>query len=110
MTGKGAMTVRCAILDDYQNVAVTMTDWSKVKGDVEISVFNEHLGSVEKVIAALRGFAIVCAMRERTAFPRAVIEALPELRLLITSGMRNASVRPDSATPPPPLLSASSSN
>jgi D-3-phosphoglycerate dehydrogenase len=55
-------------------------------------VFNEHLGSPDKVIAALQGFAIVCAMRERTAFSRAVIEALPDLKLLITTGMRNASI------------------
>ena len=86
------MPLRCAILDDYQNVALTMTDWSKVKDDLEIKVFNEHLGAADKVIAALKGFAIVCAMRERTAFPRAVIEALPDLKLLITTGMRNASI------------------
>ena len=86
------MALRCAILDDYQNVALTFADWSKVKGDVEIRVFNEHLGSQDKVIAALQGFAIVCAMRERTVFPRAVIEALPDLKLLITTGMRNASI------------------
>jgi phosphoglycerate dehydrogenase-like enzyme len=86
------MAVRCAILDDYQNVALTMADWAKVKGDVEIKVFNEHLGPADKVVEALKGFAIVCAMRERTAFPRPVIEALPELKLLITTGMRNASI------------------
>ena len=91
------MALRCAILDDYQNVALTFADWSKVKGDVEIRVFNEHLGSQDKVIAALQGFAIVCAMRERTAFPRAVIEALPDLKLLITTGMRNASIDLDAA-------------
>jgi D-3-phosphoglycerate dehydrogenase len=86
------MPLRCAILDDYQNVALTMADWSKVKGDIEIKVFNEHLGSPDHVVAALQGSAIVCAMRERTAFPRAVIDALPDLKLLITTGMRNASI------------------
>jgi D-3-phosphoglycerate dehydrogenase len=86
------MLLRCAILDDYQNVALTFADWSKVKGDVEIKVFNEHLGAADGVVAALTGFAIICAMRERTAFPRAVIEALPDLKLLITTGMRNASI------------------
>jgi len=85
------MPLRCAILDDYQNVALTMADWSKVANDIDIAVFNDHLGSADKVIATLNGFVIVCAMRERTPFPRAVIEALPELRLLITTGMRNAS-------------------
>ena len=86
------MPLRCAILDDYQNVALAMADWSPVKGDVEITVFDQHFGSPDKLVAALQGFAIVCAMRERTAFPRAVIEALPELKLLITTGMRNASI------------------
>jgi len=86
------MPLRCAILDDYQNVALSMADWSKVEADLEIEVFNEHLGSPDKVVAALQGFVIVCAMRERTAFPRAVIEALPDLKLLITTGMRNASI------------------
>jgi len=83
---------RCAILDDYQNVALTVTDWSKVKGDLDIKVFNEHLGGPESVIRALQGFEIVVAMRERTGFPRAVIEKLPALKLLITTGMRNASI------------------
>jgi len=86
------MPVRCAILDDYQNVALSFADWSKVSGDIDIKVFNEHLGSADQVIAALRGFPIICAMRERTAFPRAVIDSLPELKLLITTGMRNASI------------------
>ena len=82
---------RCAILDDYQNVALRMADWSKVSGDLEIEVFNQHLGGPDKVVEALQGFDIVCAMRERTAFPRAVIEKLPDLKLLVTTGLRNAS-------------------
>ena len=81
---------RCAILDDYQNVVLKVTDWSKVSGDLDIKVFNQHLGSHENVIKALQGFDIVCAMRERTAFPRAVIEKLPDLKLLITTGAHNA--------------------
>ncbi len=83
---------RCAILDDYQNVALKSADWSKVEGDVDIKVFNEHLGGADNVVKALQGFDIVCAMRERTAFPRPVIEKLPDLKLLITTGMRNASI------------------
>ncbi len=91
------MAVRCAILDDYQNVVLKVADWSKVKADVDIKVFNEHLGGPDKVIAALQGFAIVVAMRERTGFPRQVIEALPDLKLLITTGMRNASIDTEAA-------------
>src|SRR5258708_21356534 len=83
---------RCAILDDYQNVALKAADWSKVSGDLDIKVFNAHLGGDDKVIAALQGFDIVCAMRERTAFPRAVIEKLPALKLLITTGLPNAPI------------------
>jgi phosphoglycerate dehydrogenase-like enzyme len=85
------MPYRCAILDDYQNVALQMADWSPVAEDVDITVFNAPLGGQDKVIAALADFDIVVGTRERTPFPRAVIEALPKLKLLITTGARNAS-------------------
>jgi phosphoglycerate dehydrogenase-like enzyme len=91
------MAYRCAILDDYQNVVLKSAEWSKLKGDLEIKVFNEHLGGPDKVIAALQGFQIVVATRERTGFPKQVIDALPELKLLITTGMRNASIDTDAA-------------
>ena len=80
---------RCAILDDYQSVALEMADWSKVEGDLDIKVFSEPMGGPEEVARALKGFAIICAMRERTPFPRQLIEALPDLRLLVTTGMVN---------------------
>ncbi|HEY1363610.1 MAG TPA: D-2-hydroxyacid dehydrogenase family protein [Xanthobacteraceae bacterium] len=83
---------RCAILDDYQNVALKSADWSKVSAELDIKVFTEHLGGADNVVRALQGFSIVCAMRERTAFPRAVLDKLPELELLITTGLRNASI------------------
>jgi phosphoglycerate dehydrogenase-like enzyme len=86
------MAVRCAILDDYQNVALSLADWSKISKDVEIEVFNAHLGSRENVVKALQGFQVVCAMRERTPFLRDTIEALPDLKLLITTGMANRSI------------------
>jgi D-3-phosphoglycerate dehydrogenase len=83
---------RCAVLDDYQNIALKIADWSKVAGDLDIKVFNTHLGAQDRVIEALGAFDIVCAMRERTGFPRAVIDKLPNLKLLITTGLRNASI------------------
>ncbi|MGA7387440.1 MAG: D-2-hydroxyacid dehydrogenase family protein [Pseudolabrys sp.] len=83
--------VRAAILDDYQNVAMKFADWSGISKDVEIKVFNAPLDGPDAVIKALRGFAIVVGMRERTPFPRKVIEALPDLKLLITTGARNNS-------------------
>jgi len=83
--------VRAAILDDYQNVAMKFADWSAISKDVEIKVFNAPLGGPEAAIKTLQGFAIVVGMRERTPFPRKVIEALPDLKLLITTGARNNS-------------------
>ena len=89
--------LRCAILDDYQNVALKMADWPKVADDLDIKVFNDPLGGADEVARALKGFGIVCAMRERTPFPRALIEALPDLRLLITTGMVNRAIDLDAA-------------
>jgi D-3-phosphoglycerate dehydrogenase len=88
---------RCAILDDYQSVALNMADWTKVAGDLDVKVFSAPLGGAEEVAGALKGFAIVCAMRERTPFPRQLIEALPDLRLLITTGMVNRAIDLDAA-------------
>ena len=86
------MRYRCAVLDDYQNVALTMADWSTVSRDIDVTVFNEGLGDRDAVARALQGIQIVCAMRERTPFPRALIEKLPDLKLLVTTGLRNASI------------------
>jgi phosphoglycerate dehydrogenase-like enzyme len=82
---------RCAILDDYQHVALTSTDWSPLAGRVELDRFDRPLAP-DELVDALRGHRIVVAMRERTPFPAAVFDALPELRLLVTTGMRNASI------------------
>lgn len=84
--------LRCAILDDYQNVALKLADWGPLADRIDITVFDQPFASPDAVIAALQDFEIVCAMRERTPFSRAVIEALPKLKLLITSGMRNAAI------------------
>lgn len=86
------MPARCAILDDYQNVALSMADWSKIKADAEIKVFNEPFASADEAAKALTGFDIVCLMRERTPFPRAMFERLPGLKLVVTTGMRNAAI------------------
>ncbi len=86
------MSLRCAVLDDYQNVALRMADWSKISKDVDVKVFNAPFGGEDEAVRALQGFAVVCLMRERTAFPRAVFEKLPDLRLVVTTGMRNAAI------------------
>ncbi|MDZ4368739.1 MAG: D-2-hydroxyacid dehydrogenase family protein [Afipia sp.] len=84
------MPMRCAILDDYQNVALTFADWSPLKDQIDITVFDKPFASSDEAVRALLDFEIVCAMRERTAFSREVLTALPKLKLLLTSGMRNA--------------------
>ena len=84
--------VRAAILDDYQKVALKFADWSAIAKDVEVKVFNAPLGDDSAVIKTLQGFAIVNMMRERTPFNRKVIEGLPDLKLLITTGARNNSI------------------
>ena len=86
------MQHKVAILDDYQNVAMKVADWGPVKKGAEIKVFNEALGGPDKVIAALKDATIVCLMRERTLFGADVINALPNLKLIVTSGMRNAAI------------------
>src|ERR1700674_883185 len=85
------MATRCAILDDYQNVALKLADWTALR-DVDVEVFNMPIGDQASVIKTLRGFAVVCLMRERTQFGRAVFEGLPDLRLVLTGGMRNAAI------------------
>ncbi len=86
------MRYRCAVLDDYQNVALKMANWSRVTGDADVTVFNERLGDEAAVARALQGFGIVCLMRERTPFPRSLIEKLPDLKLIVTTGLKNASI------------------
>ena len=86
------MALRCAILDDYQNVALKLADWSKLK-DVETKVYTDAVRRTDAdTIRDCKDFEIVVMMRERTRFPRAVIEALPKLKLLITTGAYNASI------------------
>ena len=90
------MAVRVAILDDYQNVATSLTDWSIP--DVEVKVFNEPFADQKAAVAAMKGFSIICMMRERTPFLKPTLEQLPDLKLLLTSGMRNASIDLEHAT------------
>jgi len=88
---------RCAILDDYLGLALSAADWSGVTDRVDIKVFKEPFASQEAAANALKDFEIICAMRERTPFPRALFAALPKLKLLITSGMRNLAIDMEAA-------------
>jgi len=84
--------MRLSILDDYQGVALDMADWSGVRArGIEIAVERFPFADADDVVRSLADSEIVAAMRERTAFPRSIVERLPKLKLLITTGMRNAS-------------------
>jgi len=87
-----AEPVRIAVLDDYQNVALSMADWSGLDKRATITVFNDHLADPDTVVARLQSFDIVCVMRERTPMRRAIIERLPKLRLIASTALRNASI------------------
>jgi phosphoglycerate dehydrogenase-like enzyme len=89
---------RVAVLDDYQDAALQMADWSVLPPETTVQVFRDHLASLEGVAERLKDFEIVVAMRERTPFPRSLLERLPKLKLLITTGMRNASIDVSAAT------------
>jgi phosphoglycerate dehydrogenase-like enzyme len=83
---------RFAILDDYQGVALSLGRWDKLPKGVEITVFRDTITDHAALVERLKPFDAILAMRERTPFPRALIEALPNLRLIITTGGRNRSI------------------
>lgn len=88
-----------AILDDYQRVAHSFADWSSVEQrGVDVTAFNHHLATEAEVVKALQDADIIVAMRERTPFPGRVLEQLPRLKLLVTTGAANASIDVDAAS------------
>ena len=89
--------MRVAILDDYQQVALASADWSAVRERAEIHVFTTHIGRTEALVNALEPFDVIVAMRERTPFDAERLGGLPRLRLLVTTGMSNASIDLDAA-------------
>jgi phosphoglycerate dehydrogenase-like enzyme len=84
--------MKIAILDDYQDVALGYADWKGLPGSPEVTVFNEHITRHELLAATLRPFDVIVAMRERTAFPASLLALLPDLGLLVTTGMGNAAI------------------
>jgi phosphoglycerate dehydrogenase-like enzyme len=92
------MKLRCAILDDYQNVALSLADWSAIADRVEPVVFQHHIESEQELAEVLSDFPIIVIMRERTPFPASLFARLPQLKLLVTTGMRNASIDLAAAT------------
>ena len=84
--------IRVAILDDYQNVALAMADWRSLRPEVAVEAFHERLAGEDALVKRLADFEVIVAMRERTQLPRSVLERLPKLKLLVTTGMRNVAI------------------
>ena len=84
--------MKVAILDDYQNVALRLADWSAVARHAQITVFNDYIADPAAVVERLRPFDVVCVMRERTPLPREILQHLPQLKLIASTGPRNASI------------------
>jgi phosphoglycerate dehydrogenase-like enzyme len=90
--------MRVAILDDYQNVALKLADWYSLKPRAEVQVFRDHIEDHDALVRRLVPFDCIVAMRERTPFPGALLERLPNLKLLITAGRYNKSIDVETAT------------
>jgi phosphoglycerate dehydrogenase-like enzyme len=90
--------MRVALLDDYQNVGLAMADWGRLAGRAQVDAIREHIAEPDALVARLRDYEAVMLMRERTPLPRAVLERLPKLRLIVTAGMWNASLDIEAAT------------
>ena len=88
---------KIAVLDDYQGVALKLADWSAVTARAQVVVFNDHIADDDAVVERLRPFDVVCVMRERTPLRRAVIERLPNLKLIASTAKRNASIDAEAA-------------
>lgn len=86
------MVLKCAVLDDYQHAATRFADWTELGDQVELTVFPDHLTGEDALAQRLAGFDVVMLMRERTPFPASLLARLPRLKLLVTTGMRNAAV------------------
>ena len=90
--------MKVAVLDDYQGVAESLADWTRLPPGVEVAFFSDHLASEDALAERLADFDVVMGMRERTPFQRSLLQRLPRLRLLVTTGRRNASFDIDAAT------------
>src|ERR1700694_4157201 len=84
--------IKIAVLDDYQGVAREIVDWSPLDGRADVVVFRDHLSEPDAVVERLQPFDVICVMRERTPLRRAIIERLPRLRLIASTGSGNASI------------------
>jgi phosphoglycerate dehydrogenase-like enzyme len=92
---KSSHSINVAVLDDYQGVALSIVDWSKVKDRANITVFQDHLTDQDAIVNRLASFDVICVMRERTPMPASVLERLPRLKLIASTGPGNPSIDMD---------------
>ena len=90
--------IQVAVLDDYQRAALRLADWKSLEPEVQVQSFPEHIADAAELDKRLHVFECVVLMRERTPFPKTLIEKLPNLRLIVTAGMRNAAIDVEAAT------------
>jgi phosphoglycerate dehydrogenase-like enzyme len=91
------LPIKVAVLDDYQSVALSVADWSPLKDLADVTVFNDHVADIGSLIQRLQPFDVVCVMRERTPLSRVVIESLPNLKLIASTGPGNVSIDQEAA-------------
>ena len=84
--------IKVAVLDDYQKVTCHFANWQKLSGKIDLKIFSKYIGKDPDLSKKLFDYDVLCLMRERTPLPRILINKLPNLKLVITSGMWNASV------------------
>jgi len=82
---------KIAILDDYQNIALKMADWSAIEKQARVTVFYAHIDD-DHIVEKLMDFEVVCIMRERTVLTREILSQLKNLKLIVSTGKRNASL------------------
>ncbi|WP_443643447.1 D-2-hydroxyacid dehydrogenase family protein [Candidatus Levibacter sp. Uisw_134_01] len=87
--------IKVAILDDYQNVTHKFVNWSSLSEKIDLNIINEYIGNDNNLSEQLKDYDVLCLMRERTPLPKKLINKLPILKLVITSGMWNASIDTD---------------
>jgi phosphoglycerate dehydrogenase-like enzyme len=90
--------IKVAVLDDYQRVAREMADWSAVERQAEVTFFHDHVSDLNEIAERLAPFDVLCVMRERTPLKRSLLERLPNLKLVVSTGVRNASIDLPAAT------------
>src|SRR6201984_1460730 len=88
----GNTHMKIAVLDDYKSVATVCADWSSLAASAELTFFNDHISDVNALVSRLAPFDIICVMRERTPMTAEIIGRLPALKLIVSTGPRNASI------------------